>query len=299
MFPGQGSQYPGMLDHINQRLINQVANLTGIELNDDQNAYKDSVQIQLSILVIQLEKINQLKQTGFYPQIVCGHSLGVFAAAVAAGVISSQDSIRLVFYRALLMKKAYPKGYGMGVIVGLTRQEISKLVKHIYDENEPLFTSNQNSELQVTVSGSISAIKKVLRLSKKRGARLAKLLNVPNPSHSPLMQPVAEKLDKRLRKMNLKEPKCIYLTNYKGRAVYAVDQVRYDLGHNLAYPVYWNTMTDVAKELGTQVAIEFPPGHTFTRLLKRKDTNIHALTLSDMSVDDIVYLLNKLKRGSL
>ncbi|PMD73233.1 acyl transferase [Companilactobacillus nuruki] len=297
IFPGQGGQKSRMLKDVPAELFQKVKDLTGIELTDNDKAYQDSVQIQLGILILQLFNIRQLKQRGFKPDAVAGHSLGIFAAGVASGSIDEDDAIKIVYLRSEKMQESYPTGYGMGAIVGLTRREVNTLVKKINEETQPVFTSNQNSELQTVISGSIVGINKVLDLAKSNGAQKAVLLKVPVPSHSPLMQSVADVLEKALADVLINDPNCIYLANYNGHAVRKSAGIKYDMINNLVHPVYWDTMMDVAKEMGIDTSLELQPGQTFTRLVKSKFSDFRTITMNNMNLDDIEFLLNKWKRG--
>ena len=293
LFPGQGGQHAGMLDQVDPRLKEQVEKWTNVKLLDTAEGYQDSVQIQLSILLLQIDQVDQLKQLSWQPTLVAGHSLGIFAAAYAAGVISKEDVFKLVALRAKLMRACYPKGYGMGVVVGLSRSEVEKLVAQIHSDTNPVYISNQNSELQNTISGKLSAIKQVLELAEENGASKAKLLHVPNPSHSPLMQKAADQLNAFITQLALHKPSCIYLANYNGHAVKNLQDITYDLGNNVIHPVLWETMMQVALEYQPDTSCEFSPGTAFTKLLKAKTDQLHMVTLSTMSVDDADYLFNK------
>lgn len=109
-----------MLDQVNPQLKEQVEKWTKVKLLDTAEGYQDSVQIQLSILLLQIDQVDQLKKLGWQPNLVAGHSLGIFAAAYAAGVINEED------VRAKQMQECYPEDYGMGVVVGLSRPEVKK-----------------------------------------------------------------------------------------------------------------------------------------------------------------------------
>ncbi|APX72338.1 acyltransferase domain-containing protein [Companilactobacillus allii] len=294
IFPGQGGQRPGMLSNVPRDLLTKVKDLTGVTLNDDEESYKDSIQIQLGILILQLQNIRQLKSIEEVPDVVAGHSLGVFGAAVAAGVLTEEDAIKTVFLRSTKMKEAYPVGYGMGAIVGLTRKEVTSLVEKA---NLPdVYVSNQNSELQTALSGSLDGINKILALAKDNGAQKAVILKVPNPSHSPLMQSAATALDSAFETIDLKKPKCTYLTNYNGHAVQSVDEVKKDMVNNLIYPVYWDTMMSVASELGIDTTVEVMPGHAFTKLIHTKFPDLRNITMSEMGIDDTEFLLKKWRK---
>lgn len=297
LFPGQGGQRAGMLANVSPKLKKQVENWTDLKLVDTDEGYRNSQQIQVGILLKQVDEVDRLTKLGHKPTLVAGHSLGVFGAAYAAGVITKEDIFKLVSLRAQLMEKSYPHGYGMGVVVGMTRNELGKLVKQVHSQANPVYLSNQNSELQNTLSGKLTAVDQVLALAEKNGARKAKRLRVPNPSHSPLMAKAADQLTKALAKLKLAPPKCIYLANNNGHAVKSLDEVKYDLGNNLIHPVFWETMLSVALEYQPDYSCEFAPGTAFTKLLKAKNDSLPTITLANMSVDDADFLLKKWQKG--
>lgn len=296
MFPGQGYQHAGMLRNVSHSLIDKVQSLTGVGLVDTDEAYQDSIQIQLGILVLQIDQVKHLKRAGIQPQIVGGHSLGVFGAAYAAGNLRCEDAIRLVYQRARLMQNAYHSGYGMGVVVGLPRNQIERLVAQVNSTTEPIFASNQNSAVQTALSGKLTAIQKVIELAKKNGAQVAKLIKVPVPSHSPLMKDVAQTLSAKLQKIQIFPSQIRYLANYSGMVTQSVDDIRYDLGNNLVHPVYWEQMTDVALEFSPNLVIEFSPGHAFSKLMKTK-SDIRTIAIDDYGMKDSLFLIDKWKRG--
>ncbi|AVK62093.1 acyl transferase [Lactobacillus sp. CBA3605] len=295
VFPGQGSQRAGMLATVPAALKQRVTELTGLTLADTAAAYEDAVQIQLGILVLQLAQLQQLQALDVQPQAVAGHSLGVFAAAVAAKVITIDTAINLVYLRATAMQAAYPTGYGMGVVVGLTRIELQSIVTQVQIRYPAVYLSNQNTALQNTVSGVLEGIRQVLKLALAQGAQHAKLLQVPVPSHSPLMAGVAQQLTQALATKQLATPQCPYLTNWNGHRVRDAAGVAFDLANNLRYPVYWDTMIAIGQESGLNVSLEFGPGQVFTKLIKTYQPTIRTLNLAAMSVDDVEFLLNKWK----
>lgn len=295
LFPGQGGQKPQMLAPVEPKLRKLVEEISQTRLLDTKEAYQDTLQIQLSLLTLQLDQIDKLKSKGFEPTIVAGHSLGVFSAAYAGGFIAKEDVIALVAKRAKLMQASYPAGYGMGVVTGLTVNEVAKLVQQVNSPTNSVYTSNQNEALQITVSGKLTAIQTVLDLALQNGANKAKLLNVPTPSHCPLMQNCALELAQFAQKITLKKSPVIYLANYNGRRAFKLEDIMYDLTHNLAYPVYWDLMTNLALEYRPKISLEFQPGKTFTNLLKNKDRDdlVRKITIQDKSLEDIFFLLEK------
>jgi len=295
IFPGQGSQQAGMLATVPTELREHITALTGVTLVDTTAGYQDPVQIQLSILSLQLTQLANLQAAGWRPQVVAGHSLGVFAAAVAAQSITTDTAIQLVFQRAQAMRAAYPTGYGIGVVVGLPRPALVPLVAQVQAAATPVYLSNQNDPLQTTLSGAIPAIQRVLDLASAQGARRVQLLQVPSPSHSPLMASVAAELTAALAECEVQRPRCSYLANWNGRRTLTAEGVSYDLANNLRYPVYWSTMMAVSQELGVQVAVEFSPGTVFTKLCNAQQPELRTISGAQQSMADIDFLLTKWK----
>lgn len=292
MFPGQGAQKSGMLADLPTAQRKLVRELTGVELTDTK--YEDSIETQLAVVILQIYQVDQLKKAGYFPTVVAGHSLGIFAAAYALEVITKEDIIKLVFMRAGLMKEAYsPKDYGMGVITGLSSFEVAELVKQVNSFSNPVNASDQNAPTQTVISGKKTAVTEVLKLASDIGASKAKLLNVPVLSHTPLLNPVANKLACYIENFSFRQPQGLYLANYNGRLLRTSSQIKYDLAHNLAYPVYWDKMLDVGLELDLKIAVEFSPGKVLTKLLAQKNRQLKSISLEQYGLSDGIYLFDK------
>nr|WP_245328721.1 acyltransferase domain-containing protein [Lactobacillus colini] len=299
IFPGQGGQHEGMLNRIDSDLKNHVEELLNLKLKDSAQAYQDSVQLQVGIALLQVDQVRKLAKYNLKPNLVAGHSLGVFAAAYAAGVIKLDDLFRLVKYRATLMQNSYPHGYGMGVIVGLERKYIESLVAKVSSTDMPVYVSNQNATLQTAISGNLSAIREVLSLAKNKGASKAIILKVPVPSHSPLMKNVSQKLQEMLETIELNRPqRVIYLANTTGKPLRQIIRIKQDLSDNVSNPVYFDTMMSVATNYQPQVILNFSPGKPFKKVIGEKFDQISQIYLDQMSIEDAAYLLGKWERKS-
>ncbi len=287
-----------MLQGVDADLRTHVEDLLGLKLQDTDEAYQDSVQLQVGIELLQVAQIDAMFKAGLRPHLVAGHSLGVFAAAYALGSLQKDDLFRTVKRRAELMQGAYPSGYGMGVIVGLSRSEVEKLVARVHSTAHPVYASNQNAEDQTALSGELDAIAQVVALAKQNGAARALRLKVPVPSHSPLMTEVSTQLAAAMSAVELTKPNGIYLANYSGRAVRQVAPILEDLTANLKYPVYFEAMMGVARDYQPDSIVNFAPGQPFRKVLAQKFGDLHQINLNQMSVSDAAFLLNKWERGS-
>ncbi|WP_225366794.1 ACP S-malonyltransferase [Lactiplantibacillus pentosus] len=298
IFPGQGGQRAGMLTHVPGPLRQHVEQLLGLKLLDTAQGYQDSVQLQVSITLLQVNQVDQLIAAGERPSLVAGHSLGVFTAAYAVGSLTRDDCFRLVKRRAELMQTAYPHGYGMGVIVGLTRTAVTTLVEQVHTATHPVYVSNQNASDQTAIAGELIAIDQVLTLAKQAGAAKALRLKVPVPSHSPLMAAVAEQLASAAQATPIQRPTGVYLANYSGHAARQAAKVRQDLVSNLVHPVYFEAMCQVALNYQPDAILNFAPGSPFRHVLQQDFGDLRQIDLNQTSLDDAQYLLNKWKRGT-
>src|SRR5712672_2053610 len=209
LFPGQGSQVPGMLhtlpDHpAIRRTLDEVSEGLGenvLEL-DSTEALRSTVSVQLALLASGVGVARALIAEGVEPEAVAGMSVGAFAAAVAAGALDLDDGVRLVKQRGEGMVKLYPKGYGLAAIVGLTEKQVSTLVEAAYTEQNPVYVGNINAPRQIVIAGSDEGMD-----------------NVSEPSHCPLLEPVADALKESLQAIHLQQPKMVYLGNVTGRAL--------------------------------------------------------------------------------
>ncbi len=132
LFPGQGSQKLGMLADIPEMYMERLENVTGYRLVDKEENYQDTVFIQLALLTKAVFYLDEMEKNGIQPDIAAGHSIGAFCAAVACRSLTFENAAELVYHRAVLMKEAYPSGYAMGVVVGVTRSEAEEIVaKHL------------------------------------------------------------------------------------------------------------------------------------------------------------------------
>lgn len=294
VFPGQGSQYVGMLQDVDQEYLVECQRVTGIKLTDSSVDYQDTIKTQLALIVKATWAIDQLKQQGVQPNMVAGHSIGAFAAAYAAEVLTFTDVLTLVYRRAYLMQQLYPHDYGMGVVVGLTRAELSPLITQLQQQGAQVYLSNANAPLQQTISGRISDIEAVFTAVKTSAVQKAKLLNVAVPSHCQLMTPMVAELTAVADQLVFKAPICPYICNIDGRNTCDIDQIKLDLTTNIIHPVLWDEMLDVAFELGMSTVLEFPPGTTLTKLIQTKFNDAcKVINFDHYGIDDAVFILNK------
>ena len=291
LFPGQGSQVPGMLHNLPDhpaiaRTLDEVSESLHADVRelDSAEALQSTVSVQLALLASGVAVARALFEEGVNPEAVAGLSVGAFAAAVAANVLSLADGARLVKERGEDMVKLYPQGYGLAAIVGLTERQVSALVEQAYTDQDPVYVGNINAPRQIVIAGSNQAIIKVLQAAEKSGARKAVRLNVSEPSHCPLLEPVAKSLKTRMQAIHLQQPKMIYVGNVTGRALRSANEISEDLATNIAHGVRWYDSTTVLEELGCRLFLEMPPGHVLSELGREAFADVRTLAMSETSL---------------
>jgi malonate decarboxylase epsilon subunit len=284
LFPGQGSQAVGMLhrllDHPEvERTLDEVSLILDSDVRgfDSEQALASSVPVQLALLASGVATARALVDKGAQPSVVCGLSVGAFAAAVVADVLSLEDAVELVKLRAEKMVELYPTGYGLSAIIGLSESQVSSIVQTATTDQEPVFLANINAPLQTVIAGSDAGMERVLAQARRRGARKAERLEVSVPSHCPLLQPVAALLQDRLSSLPLRKPGLTYIGNVNARAMRSPELIASDLANNIAHGVRWHDATTVARELGCNLFLEMPPGHVLSDLAKENLPGVNGL----------------------
>jgi malonate decarboxylase epsilon subunit len=302
LFPGQGSQSAGMLhqllDHPEvERTLDEVSVVLGSDVRsfDSEEALTSNVSVQLALLTSGVAAARALVEKGAEPSVVCGLSVGAFAAAVVADVLTLEDAVELVKLRAEKMAELYPAGYGLSAIIGLTESQVLSIVQVVTTEQEPVFLANINAPLQTVIAGSDTGMERALEQARRRGARKAERLQVSVPSHCPLLQPVAGLLQQHLSSLRLRNPKLTYIGNVNARAMRTTELIASDLANNIAHGVRWHDATTVARELGCNLFLEMPPGHVLSDLANENLPGVNALAVKK----DILPRLLRLARQEI
>jgi malonate decarboxylase epsilon subunit len=272
-FPGQGAQKPGMLhalpDHAEtRRTLDEAAIALGgapLEL-DSAAALASTVAVQLCLLIAGVAMARVLAAHGGRPQMVAGLSIGAWPAAVVAEVLAFPDAVKLVELRATLMETAYPTGYGMTVITGLTRQQLEPLIGQVHDPARPVHLANLNAPRQLVIAGADEAMAAVAQLAKRGGAASVERIAMAVPSHCDLLAPQAEQLAAAVAQVPLQRPRCVYVSSSTARALFDGGRIGADLASNMAQRVRWYDTVRHAYERGARLAIEMPPGAVLSKL---------------------------------
>ena len=248
--------------------IDEAAGMLACDLRADEtaDAYRSTIATQRAILVAGVATARALRAANAMPDAVAGHSVGAFAAAVAADALAFDDALHLVDVRARAMEAAFPAGYTMGVVNGLTESAVAAIVARVSTASAPLHTANVNGPVQIAIAGATAGVTLVLDLAIAEGARNARTIDVPVPSHTPLMDDIARRLAVALDSVTLRKPQVPIAMNVDGRITRDPQRLRYDLAASVARPVRWADATRALYERGVRCFIEMLPGHVLADL---------------------------------
>jgi len=292
VFPGQGSQSVGMMQGWGERAevratFAEASDALGQDLwalvtEGPADLLNQTVNTQPAMLAADVAVWRVWQAAGgATPALLAGHSLGEYAALVAAEALGFADAIRLVRFRAEAMQAAVPEGVGaMAAILGLDDEAVRAVCSESA-AGEVVEAVNLNSPGQVVIAGNKAAVERAMALAKEKGAKRALSLPVSVPSHSSLMLPAAEKLLAYLQGVAIVMPNIPVLHNTDVQSHTEPDAIRAALAKQLHTPVRWVETVQALKVAGIDRVIECGPGKVLAGLNKRIDDSLPAVALVD------------------
>ena len=279
VFPGQGAQFVGMgkdLYESNKRAqlffdkANEVLgySITDIMFNGTDEELKQTKVTQPAVFLHSV--ITALCMDDFQPDMVAGHSLGEFSALVAAGALTFEDGLRLVYARALAMQKACEAAPStMAAIIALPDETIEQVCAEISKEGNVVVPANYNSPGQVVISGNVEAIKEACAKLKEAGAKRALPLAVGGAFHSPLMEMARVELAKAIEAAPISKPICPVYQNVDAKPHSDPKEIKDNLLKQLTAPVRWTQSVKNMIGYGMTEFVECGPGQVLTGLIGR------------------------------
>jgi len=232
---------------------------------DSQAALQSTRAVQLCLLLAGVAWARWLMQRSPAPDYVAGLSIGAYPAAVAAGALGFADAVRLVALRGELMQRAYPQGYGMTAVSGLDLASVERLLAEVGGE---VYLANLNSDNQIVIAGSDTAMAEVAAKARSRGQGVARRLAVSVPSHCRLLDSPAAELAEAFANVALRRPRITYLSGSSARPIFDPQRLRDDLAGNMARLVDWRATLRTAYERGVRLHLEIPPGSVLSGLAR-------------------------------
>ena len=283
VFPGQGSQKIGMANKIIdlpnvksrfnyasevfERNLFEICESNSDELNNTKNT-------QICLFLVESVLLDSLKQNGFKPNFIAGHSLGEITALYCADVLSFEDCVSLIKVRSGLMANA-AKG-SMAALISFDRDQLDLLVEEIDD----LVIANDNSASQVVLSGSEKALD---NLSKRITAKRFLKLNVSGAFHSPFMKEPSFQFSKYLDTLEFNQPSLPVITNSNPTLCHDPHELKVRLKNQMCNGVRWRETMDLMKENSILQMVEIGPSNVLGGLAKRhlKDVKIIQVSFAD------------------
>ena len=287
VFPGQGSQFVGMgkdLYDNNEKakeLFEKANEILGFRITDIMFSGTDAELTQTKVTqpAVFLHSVISALCLGdeFAPSMVAGHSLGEFSALVAAGALSFEDGLKLVYARATPMQKACEAAPGtMAAVIGLPDEKIEEVCKECSTPGNIVVPANYNCPGQLVISGNVDAINQACEKLKAAGAKRALPLKVGGAFHSPLMQPAKEELQKAIEATEFSAPKCPVYQNVDGKPHTDASEIKANLIAQLTSSVRWTSSVQNMIADGADDFTECGPGKALQGMIGRIDKNVAA-----------------------
>lgn len=305
VFPGQGSQSVGMLgawgDHPAVRdTLAEASDSLGEDIGKlIAEGPKESLDLTTNTQPVMLTAgiacwRAWLAETGLTPAAVAGHSLGEYAALVAAGALTLKDALPLVRFRAQAMQEAVPVGTGgMAAILGMDAEGVKAgCAEAAAATGEAVEAVNFNDPKQTVIAGTKAAVEKACEVLKAAGAKRALPLPVSAPFHSSLMKPAAERLKEKLAATAFAVPTIAVVNNIDVAVATDPDAIRDALYRQAFGPVRWVESVQALKARGLTHVIECGPGKVLSGMVKRIDAElVSGCVLDPASLAEVKALL--------
>jgi len=284
VFPGQGSQFPGMGKSLAdqfacaRRVFEEADEALGFRISQlcfegPEDALRLTENTQPALVTVSTASYAVLKEKGLAPDFVAGHSLGEYSALVAAGSLAFADAVRIVRNRGKYMQEAVPQGVGaMAALLKLPEDKLESILAEAA-QGEVVSPANLNSPDQVVIAGHAGAVNRAVELAKAAGARRAVLLPVSAPFHCSLMHPAQERLKQDLDAATFLDLATPLVNNWQAREIRTGAEAREGLYQQVPNPVRWTQTIRYLAGQGVARFIETGAGSVLTGLLRNIDSN--------------------------
>ncbi len=279
LFPGQGSQKVGMGQDLAQEfdsakeIIETADRVSGLPIQKlcfegPMEALTQTVNLQPAVTAVNLAFLSAIEQKGITPTVCAGHSLGEYSALRAAGIVSNQDCLKLVFKRGELMHREATRNTGaMTAIVGLEIEKVREIVE-VASQSGIVAVANHNSAQQIVITGAPDAVAKAGELAKAQGAK-AIPLKVSGAWHSPLISGAEADFKAFLDTIEFNAPKYPVIHNVTADIQTDPEGIKGLMADQLCSPVRWyDTITKLMNDQ-IDVYVEIGPGRVLAGLLKK------------------------------
>lgn len=292
IFPGQGSQYVGMGKDIYENyeeakeVFEEASDLLGYDMaklcfEGPKESLDLTENTQPALLTTSIAILKAVENHGIRADYAAGLSLGEYTSLVCSGALEFGDAVCLVKKRGRFMQEAVPQGKGkMAAILGLTDEKIYKVCEKAQAKGV-VQPANLNCPGQIVIGGETSAVDYACEIAKEMGALKTVILPMSTPSHTPLLKPAAEKLEKELKKITFHASKLKVLSNSTAEVVNNKEDIVYLLVKQIMSPVLWQKTVVNLMNYGVDTFIEIGPGKTLCSLVKKTNRGARVFNIED------------------
>ncbi len=294
LFPGQNSQYAGMGRDLAEkfpvarRTFEEADEALGFPLSKlcfegPEDQLKLTEFQQPAICTVSVAALRVLAEKGIAPRWVAGHSLGEYAANIAAGSLTFADAVRTVRSRGRFMQEAVPAGQGaMAAVLGLGSEETARACEDAAAETKQVVAAaNFNSPEQTVISGEARAVERAAEILKERGAKRVIMLQVSAPFHCALMQPAQDRLAELLRALTFSNPEIRVTVNVDAALVGDPAELRDALIRQVTGAVRWVDSMHLLIQQRPSFFVEVGPGKVLGGLMRQIDRSQTCVNVED------------------
>ena len=292
VFPGQGSQYLGMGKDLADRfdearqVFEETDEVLGFSLSrlcfeGPEEQLRLTEMTQPAMLTVSIALFRILEKRDSVPDFVAGHSVGEYAALVAADGLGFQDAVRLVHQRGRFMQEAVPVGVGaMAAVLGLKVSKVREICQEAAG-GEVVSPANINSADQIVISGHRQAVERATELARTQGARKVVTLPVSAPFHCELMKPAEERLSQVIEEISFRNLRVPLINNFEAREVKQASEAREGLIRQVSSPVLWSESIERLVKMGVSTFVEVGPGKVLQGLIRRIAPSVEVINVGN------------------
>jgi len=313
LFPGQGSQRPGMAARLLEisraaRAVFEEADraldfsLSRLCVEADADELDDTENTQPAVLATSVAYFEYLKERvrevggRLAPSAFAGHSLGQFSAAVAAEAVPLGDGLQLVSERGRIMKEwAQNRPGGLATVLGLGKPEVQEICAAVSGD-ESVAIAVHNAPNQFVISGDIAPLERAMQMARERGASV-KRLPISVPGHTPVMRAAAEQLKPVILKTRFATPTAPVVSNIDGDLLTTADEVMQELSDQICEAVEWVRCMGTMLNQGIVNFVEVGPGRTLSNIARRFSANLPFVSVEDARPDELRLIGQPLESG--
>lgn len=291
IFAGQGAQKAGMGKDLydNYKIVkhtfDNASDILGIDMKSlcfEGEGLDLTENTQPAVYTFGVAVLNMMAELGIKPDFCGGLSLGEYAALTAGGVLDFEDGVKLVRKRGLLMEKAVPAGIGsLAAVIGLDADVVALVVEEASSAGR-IYISNYNCPGQIVIGGETTALEAACAIAEQKGARMAKMLNVSGPFHTPMLKDAGVKLGFELENVEMGEFKIPVWSNVLGCEYPSSDDVKDLLIKQVYSPVKWQNCISDMIDKGADTFVELGPGRVLSSFVKKIDRKKTIVNIEDI-----------------